>query len=88
MSVGGLAIANPLGWHMMRRRTDIYLHRGGTVTIADVLETGPIEVILVPIDLFATLRRPERVEITSLPEAAQFPRQQVVAGRSVVFDVG
>jgi hypothetical protein len=86
LSVGGLAIANPLGWHMMRRRTDIYLYRGGTVTITDILETGPIEVILVPIELFATLRRPERVEITSLPEAAQFPRRRVVEGRGVLFE--
>ncbi|HUP46257.1 MAG TPA: hypothetical protein VM779_12170 [Thermoanaerobaculia bacterium] len=79
-----IATINTVGWHLMQRRIQSILRPGWTVHIPDILETGPITVIFVPVSAMAPYRNP-RVELPLVPEFGSFPRQRLGDDDNVIF---
>lgn len=85
LQIGDITVPiDGVGWHLMARRTQSSLRPSWTVTIPDVLETGPISVILVP-GSFMQQFESRQVMMPLLPEAATLPRQRLGDDGSVTF---
>ena len=85
LQIGDVIVpSNALGWHLMRRRIQSLLLPGATLNIPDVLETGPISVILVPLDVWRNYEG-TRIEMPLIPEFGSFPRQRLDSSNTITF---
>jgi hypothetical protein len=80
---GSIVSVNALSWHLQRRGLQPSLMPGHSTTVADILATGPIRVILVPFSMAA--RYTGRVELPLVPEIGTFPQMDLAEGEVVVF---
>ena len=75
---------NAVMWHLSPRLHSVRpLFPGNSVVISDVLETGPIKVLLVPQSAFA--RYVQGVQLPLVPDFAAFPRQDLGNADTVIF---
>lgn len=84
LRIGDLYVpANALSWHADRHDVDPVLQPGWTVTIPDILETGPITVIEIP---FSVFDRHPHAEMPFIPEAPALPQQALGERDAITFD--
>lgn len=86
LQIGDLVVPiNMIGYHAQTRRFQSSLRPGQTITIADVLETGPITAIFVP---FSALKAHEgqNVELPFVPEFATFRREELGNRDAITFE--
>jgi hypothetical protein len=81
--VSSIVSVNALSWHLQRRGLQSSLMPGHSTTVADILATGPIRVILVPFSMAA--RYTGRVELPLVPEIGTFPQMDLAEAEVVVF---
>lgn len=85
LRIGELVVpVNMLSWHLARRGLQPSLKPGASMTVADVLATGPIRVILVPFSMAMRYMSP-RIELPLVPEIGTFPQQDLGEKTAVVF---
>lgn len=85
LAIGNVIVpANAVMWHLGPRLHAVGpLRPGRSVMISDVLQTGPIKVILVPRS--AEGRYSPQVQLPLVPDVAAFPMQDLGTATSVVF---
>jgi len=86
LSIGGVVVpVNALGNHMHSRHLQSALLPGWTATIPDVLETGPITVILVPGSFMEQFPPESQIQLPLVPSVGSLPRQQLGERDTVTF---
>ncbi|HJT18585.1 MAG TPA: hypothetical protein VJ853_14415, partial [Thermoanaerobaculia bacterium] len=82
LRIGGVPVPiDAFNWHIASRgQIAGVIHRGSTIHVADILATGPVEVILVPSTMIVS-----RGEVPFVPEAASFPRQELGTNNAIMF---
>jgi hypothetical protein len=83
--VGNVAVpTDALLLNQMMRHAEATLQRGRTITVHDVLATGPITVVLIPQSVSDRYEAMRHFVYPFIPDAAALPRQ-LLAGDTVVF---
>jgi hypothetical protein len=83
LSIGNVVVPGAgLASHFMFRRMQSSLRPGETLLVPDILETGPIRVILIPASLIEVFRGRN---LPNVPEIGSFPSQLVGPGNAVMF---
>jgi hypothetical protein len=83
LSIGNVVVPGPgLDWQLMSRRIQPSIRPGGSVLVPDILETGPIRVILIPASLAEIFRGRN---LPNVPEIGSFPSQPLSPDNAVTF---
>jgi len=82
LSIGGVPVPlSALNWHLGTRLHVVApLRPGATLHVADILTTGAIEVILIPMNAYQSNR-----ELPFVPEAPAFPRKELGTNNAIIF---